>query len=228
MPSSRPKPDCLKPPNGVVGAHRAVRVDREDARLDRACDPQRARAVARPDRAREPVRRVVRDPDRIRLVVERDQRRNRPEDLLARDPVAVRASTSVHGNQKPLPVRRVAAEERLALDEGRRPSRGARRRSAGPSPSPRPSGRRPSRRALRRRAARRSGRRRERSTRMRERAQQSWPALSKTAYGAAAAARSRSASAKTTFADLPPSSSVTRLIVAAAPCITRAPPRSSR
>ncbi len=55
---------------------------------------------------------------------------------------------------------------------------------------------------------------------MRERAQQSWPALSKTAYGAAAAAFSRSASAKTTFADLPPSSSVTRLIVPAAPRIT--------
>ena len=57
----------------------------------------------------------------------------------------------------------------------------------------------------------------ERSTRMRERAQQSWPALANTASGAAAAARSRSASAKTTFADLPPSSSVTRLIVPAAP-----------
>ena len=55
---------------------------------------------------------------------------------------------------------------------------------------------------------------------MRERAQQSWPALSKTAYGAAAAACSRSASAKITFADLPPSSSVTRLIVPAAPRIT--------
>ena len=55
---------------------------------------------------------------------------------------------------------------------------------------------------------------------MRERAQQSWPALSKTAYGAAAAAFSRSASAKITFADLPPSSSVTRLIVPAAPRIT--------
>ena len=54
----------------------------------------------------------------------------------------------------------------------------------------------------------------ERSTRIRERAQQSWPALPKTASGAAAAAASRSASAKTTFADLPPSSSVTRLIVA--------------
>jgi hypothetical protein len=56
-----------------------------------------------------------------------------------------------------------------------------------------------------------------RSTRIRDRAQQSWPALPKTAAGAAAAAASMSASAKTTFADLPPSSSVTRLIVPAAP-----------
>ncbi len=47
---------------------------------------------------------------------------------------------------------------------------------------------------------------------MRERAQQSWPAFPKTAYGAAAAAASRSASAKITLADLPPSSSVTRLM----------------
>ncbi len=42
------------------------------------------------------------------------------------------------------------------------------------------------------------------------------PALSMTAHGAAAAAVSRSASAKTMLADLPPSSSVTRLIVSAA------------
>ena len=40
--------------------------------------------------------------------------------------------------------------------------------------------------------------------------------MAKTAIGAAAAARSRSASAKTTFALLPPSSSVTRLSVCAA------------
>ncbi len=58
---------------------------------------------------------------------------------------------------------------------------------------------------------------------MRERAQQSCPALPKTASGADAAARSRSASAKTTFADLPPSSSVTRLIVPAAAAITPRP-----
>ena len=57
----------------------------------------------------------------------------------------------------------------------------------------------------------------ERSTRMRERAQQSWPALPNTAPGAAAAAAWMSASANTTLADLPPSSSVTRLIVCAAP-----------
>ena len=52
---------------------------------------------------------------------------------------------------------------------------------------------------------------------MREREQQSWPALPKTPAGAARPAASMSASAKTTFADLPPSSSVTRLIVPAAP-----------
>ena len=62
-----------------------------------------------------------------------------------------------------------------------------------------------------------------RSTRMRERAQQSWPALPNTASGAAAAAASRSASANTMFADLPPSSSVTRLIVCAAPAAIARP-----
>src|SRR3954453_7883774 len=62
-----------------------------------------------------------------------------------------------------------------------------------------------------------------RSTRIRERAQQSWPALPNTASGAIAAACSRSASANTTSALLPPSSSVTRLIVAAAPAAIERP-----
>ena len=48
-------------------------------------------------------------------------------------------------------------------------------------------------------------------TRILDLAQQSCPALSNTAYGAVAAARSRSASAKTMLALLPPSSSVSRL-----------------
>src|SRR6202020_3276663 len=56
-----------------------------------------------------------------------------------------------------------------------------------------------------------------------ERAQQSWPALPNTALGAAAAAAARSASANTMLGDLPPSSSVTRLIVCAAPAAIERP-----
>ena len=60
-------------------------------------------------------------------------------------------------------------------------------------------------------------------TRIRLRAQQSWPALSKTDMGAVAAARSRSASSKTTLALLPPSSRVTRFTWSAAPRMIRCP-----
>ena len=52
---------------------------------------------------------------------------------------------------------------------------------------------------------------------MRERAQQSWPALSKTAPGAPAAALAISASAKMIFDDLPPSSRVNRFTCSAHP-----------
>ena len=60
-------------------------------------------------------------------------------------------------------------------------------------------------------------------TRIRLRAQQSWPALSNTDMGAVAAARSRSASSKTMLALLPPSSSVTRFTWSAAPRMIRCP-----
>ena len=63
----------------------------------------------------------------------------------------------------------------------------------------------------------------ERCTRILDRAQQSCPALSNTAYGAVAAARSRSASANTMFGLLPPSSSVTRFTCRAHPAITARP-----
>ena len=51
---------------------------------------------------------------------------------------------------------------------------------------------------------------------MRLRAQQSWPQLSKTEYGDSRAKRSRSASAKTMFGLLPPSSRVTFFTLPAA------------
>jgi hypothetical protein len=62
-----------------------------------------------------------------------------------------------------------------------------------------------------------------RSTSTRLRAQQSCPALSKTAHSDEETHASRSASAKTRLADLPPSSSETRLIPSAAACITSRP-----
>ncbi len=86
-PSSRPRPDCLKPPNGRRVAHRGVRVDREVAGLDAARHPQRPADVAGPDRPGQAVLRVVGHPDRVGLVVERHHRHHRPEHLLAPDPV---------------------------------------------------------------------------------------------------------------------------------------------
>src|SRR6218665_2822904 len=58
---------------------------------------------------------------------------------------------------------------------------------------------------------------------MRLRAQQACSAFSKTPQGAVAAAFSRSESANTIFADLPPSSRVTRVICVAQPSIMRLP-----
>ncbi len=62
-----------------------------------------------------------------------------------------------------------------------------------------------------------------RCTSIRDRAQQSWPALSNTAYGAVAAASARSASSNTMFALLPPSSSVTRFTWSAQPAMIALP-----
>ena len=63
----------------------------------------------------------------------------------------------------------------------------------------------------------------ERWTSTRERAQQSWPALSRAPAGADAAACSRSASAKTMLEFFPPSSRVRRLTCSAQPAMIRRP-----
>ena len=63
----------------------------------------------------------------------------------------------------------------------------------------------------------------ERWTRIRDREQQSCPALSNAACGAVAAARARSASANTMFALLPPSSRVTRFTWRAQPAMISRP-----
>src|SRR6266704_100862 len=68
-------------------AHRRVRVHREVAGLDGAADPDRLADVTRPDRSGQPERAVVGDADHVGLVVERDDRHDRTEDLFVQDAI---------------------------------------------------------------------------------------------------------------------------------------------
>src|SRR4051812_14164094 len=77
----------LEAPERRPVPHRRMRVHRQIAGLDAAADPKRAADVTRPDRSRQAEVAVVRDPDRVRLVVERHHRDDRPEDLLTQHPV---------------------------------------------------------------------------------------------------------------------------------------------
>ena len=222
-PSSRPEPGLLEPAERRRVAHRRVRVDRQRAGLDAARDPQRPAHVAGPDRPGQAVLGVVGHRDRVGLVVERQHRDDRPEDLLAPDPVlrALRAARRSAGTSSRC---RPARCPRKAMSTGsgdsstydvtvsRWPALISGPISAASSPgaitfTPLTAGSSSSRKRSKTL----------RCTRIRLRAQQSCPALSKTAYGAVAAACSRSASAKTMFALLPPSSRVTRITWSAAP-----------
>ena len=110
-PSSRPRPEDLKPPNGVqYRTDEFEFTDRLPAsipRLTRIARP-RSRVQIDPDR---PNVAVVGDPDRVRLVVERDDRHDRPEDLLVQHAV-LRVGRREDGRREPEPlaVRRTAAE----------------------------------------------------------------------------------------------------------------------
>src|SRR5262249_12304069 len=84
-----PDPALLEAPERRVEEVDAV-VDPDDARPDALRQRERAHRVPAVDGAAEPVGRVVGDPDRLLLVPEGDHRDDRPEDLLARDPDAVR------------------------------------------------------------------------------------------------------------------------------------------
>ena len=133
-------------------------------------------------------------------------------------------TTTVGGTQKPSPPGVVPANATSTLVEVALHGRLlAARRSAGPSRWTRRSGRAPGAPRTAGSSRPRNSSYADRSTRIRERAQQSWPALSKTAYGALAAAAARSASANTTLALLPPSSRVTRFTCSAQPAMIRLP-----
>src|SRR5436309_12691819 len=91
-------------------ANRAVGIDRQHPRLERARDAQCPRTVTSPDRAGEAVRRVVRDPDGVLLVGERDDRGDGAEDLFPCDAVVVRRLDERAGEVEAAPIRGVAAE----------------------------------------------------------------------------------------------------------------------
>ena len=208
-------------------AHRRVRVDRQVAGLDAAGDPQRAPDVAGPDRAGQAVLGVVGHPDRVGLVVERHHRHHRAEDLLAPD----RGRSAIGGQHR--------RREPVARARRARAAEGDRRASSGtydgdglalPGRDQRAHlGGRPARvldphapdRGLEqlqepvvaRRAAPGSATARSSpGRRCRTRRTAPWPPP-----------RSRSASANTMFALLPPSSSVTRLTWSAQPAMIRLP-----
>ena len=69
----------------MPGNARVRHVDPDGAGLDARGDAVAARGIARPDGGHQPVLDVVRDPDRVLLVLERDHGDDRAEDLLLRN-----------------------------------------------------------------------------------------------------------------------------------------------
>ena len=87
----RLEPELATEAGLLVAAERNARerrvrhVDPDGAGLDPRGDAMAASGVAGPDAGHEPVLDVVRDPDRVLLVLERDHGHDRAEDLLLRD-----------------------------------------------------------------------------------------------------------------------------------------------
>src|ERR1700744_3083886 len=217
-PSSRPSPDCLNPPNGV--AYRTEECEFTD-RLP-AC-------TARATRMARPVSRVQIDPDSpygvaLASRIASSSSSNgttqatgpNTSSRQAGDPSTPGPASTVGAYQKPAPSTRGPRNATGASGgtNERTRSRWAAEIS-GPisvfsspgAPTTTPCT------ACSNNDLNRSNT--DRWTSIRDRAQQSCPALSNTAYGAVAAAFSRSASANTMFGFLPPSPGVPRLVWAA-------------
>ena len=86
------------------------------AGVERAGDTQGPSAVPCHDRPGKAVGGVVRNSDRVRLVLERHQRRDRPEDLLARNPVGGPRPDERAREPEALAVGRAAAAQRPPAD----------------------------------------------------------------------------------------------------------------
>src|ERR1700760_3469989 len=202
-PSSRPSPDCLNPPNGV------------EYRTEECEFTDRLPAwTARDTRMARPVSRVQIDPERPYGVALASRIASASSSNGTTQTTGPNTSASTVGAyQNPAPegvAPRNATGASGGTNERTRSRWAAEIRgpisvflsSGSPTTTPRT--------AVSNRAMNSSYT--VRWTSIRDRAQQSCPALSNTAYGSVAAAFSRSASANTMFGFLPPSSGVTRFI----------------
>ncbi len=155
IPSSRPMPDILYPPNGASVWTELLEFTLRTPAWSALRRPQGLADVPAPDRAGQAVRGGVGEPDRLLLGVERDDRHDRSEDLLAGDPHLVgdpgedrRQDVRPGGQGRIVRARRRRPAARRPPAGRSRCSRGpARAGAGGPSSrprSPRPTGRRPS------------------------------------------------------------------------------------
>src|SRR4029077_3499086 len=91
-----------------------VRVRPDDPRAPPLSHPEDPRALLRPDAGGEAVRRVVRLVDCLLRRAEREHAQHRAEDLLLRDPIALRHSRE-HGRDEPVASLRQAARRLVHL-----------------------------------------------------------------------------------------------------------------
>ncbi len=113
-PPSRPKPRLLVAAERRGRVEAVVRVRPDHAGAQALRHREDPRALLRPDAGREPVRRVVRLLDRLVRRAERQHREHRPEDLLLRDPVALR-DVREDGRHEPVALLRQAARRLVDL-----------------------------------------------------------------------------------------------------------------
>ena len=226
-PSSRPKPDDLNPPNGASGLNRAPFTSTWPTRSRRPNATARSRSSDQTPAAR-PYRCPSASATRVVLAVVGVDDEHRPEDLLLRD-LGRRVDVGEHGGTDPVaacPARRrlePAGRERRTCCDARARKPRTRSRCAADTSGPI---------ALARRVARQLRRRRDRDGLVVAvaRHEQPGPRVARLA-GVEQAARdagldrprgtaSSETSGSTTFADLPPSSSTTRVPDCAASAAT--------
>ena len=104
-PPSRPRPDCLTPPNGAAGVGDHALVEADHPGLEALAHPERAVEVTGEDVGHQPVLGVVGGGDRLVLGAEARDRGHGPEDLLVQQPGAVGSRRSARSARRSSPGR---------------------------------------------------------------------------------------------------------------------------